>query len=562
MRLVTDTEELKAYYSKNRVWQGIASIECTSKGRLFSAFYSGNVKEGEGNYCLLLISDDGGENWSEPIAVAEHGTDGRCYDPCLWLDPMGRLWFVWAVSAPSCVWAAVCDRPDEQSLLWHSPIALGGEVMLNKPIVYSTGEWLFPIAVWQKELRKLLCCGSCSPLPSGSYVFCSIDKGKSLAPLGCAQVPNRSFDEHMLLELRDHSLRMFVRTAYGIGVSESYDGGITWTPGHDSGIPGPCSRFCIRRLPSGHILLVNHHQFQGRNNLTAMISRDECATWEGYLLLDERQNCSYPNVAFGPEGQIYIIYDRERGSFQNSLTCAQQQAREILLAKVWEEDILNGALLHKECQLRQVVSRLDEYKGVCDLYAVSWERDCEHLLEELSSEKSGERILERIFSRFGPNCAALTPDNCAILDQCAEELLCATPCADQLCREALMRRILHLLSQIQSSQEDPSGELVSFAIKRIDACIKENITLQELASSLHISKYYLCHLFQKRMGISVMQYVLCQRMVKAKVMLTSTNLPIEQISAECGFCSASYFYTAFRRFNGISPAEFRKTAGF
>lgn len=83
--------------SSTRLWQGIPSIECTEKGRLFSAFYSGGTTEQLGNYCVLLKSDDGGDTWSEPIAAADAGGSYRCYDPCLWIDPLGRLWFIWAV---------------------------------------------------------------------------------------------------------------------------------------------------------------------------------------------------------------------------------------------------------------------------------------------------------------------------------------------------------------------------------------------------------------------------------------------------------------------------------
>ena len=57
----------------------------------------------------------------------------------------------------------------------------------------------------------------------------STDNGESFERLGGSNVPRRSFDEHMILELKDGSLAMFVRTEYGIGVSYSFDSGKTWT---------------------------------------------------------------------------------------------------------------------------------------------------------------------------------------------------------------------------------------------------------------------------------------------------------------------------------------------
>ena len=88
--LITDPNLLKQYNTPKRLWQGIPSIEVTPKGRIFITFYAGGVKEQIGNYAVVLKSDDG-INFSEPIA-AMYEEDPRCYDSCLWIDPLGRLW--------------------------------------------------------------------------------------------------------------------------------------------------------------------------------------------------------------------------------------------------------------------------------------------------------------------------------------------------------------------------------------------------------------------------------------------------------------------------------------
>ena len=149
----------------------------------------------------------------------------------------------------------------------------------------------------------------------------------------------------MFIERKDGTVLMYVRTYYGIGVSYSYDGGLSWTQGKDSGLGGPCSRFFIRTLKSGNILLVNHVNFVGRNNLTALISRDGGQTFEGGLVLDERSEVSYPDGTEDGDGFIYVIYDRERGSFQRNLAGNQKCAREILFAKFTEEDVLAGKIV-------------------------------------------------------------------------------------------------------------------------------------------------------------------------------------------------------------------------
>ena len=88
---ITDKSELMRFSTQYRLWQGIPGIEVTRKGRIFSTFYSGGTKEEINNFVVLLKSDDG-INFGEPIAAAfKEGY--RCYDPCLWIDPLGKLWF-------------------------------------------------------------------------------------------------------------------------------------------------------------------------------------------------------------------------------------------------------------------------------------------------------------------------------------------------------------------------------------------------------------------------------------------------------------------------------------
>ena len=105
--------------------------------------------------------------------------------------------------------------------------------------------------------------------------------------------------------------------------------GKVWRASPDAVLPGPCSRFHLRRLRSGRLLLINHHQFTGRNRLTAFLSEDDGATWPHTLVLDERSDVSYPDAVETPEGEILVIYDRKRN-----------EEGEILLQSLAEEDIL------------------------------------------------------------------------------------------------------------------------------------------------------------------------------------------------------------------------------
>lgn len=365
---VTPMEE--RFQDTYRRWQGIPSIEITQKGRIFINFYSGQDAEVGGNIMVLCVSDDNGSTFRSCETVIEHPDPAcRIYDPNLWLLPNGTLWMFYTQAkgfndGRSGVWCTACRNPDNTPLVWSSPRRIANGIMMNKPIITKKNIWLFPCAIW---------CDTSGSIPAErhnleneqfSNVYASEDNGRTITLRGHADIPNRSFDEHMIVERKDGSLWMLVRTFDGIGESFSYDDGYTWSPGRKSSIDGPCSRFHIRRLSSGRLLLINHYQFKqrinledimnqgnvkswkGRSHLTALLSDDDGKTWPYSLLLDERNEVSYPDAAEGPDGYIYITYDHER-----------VKEREILMSVITEEDILNGKLVSPKSQLKILVNK-------------------------------------------------------------------------------------------------------------------------------------------------------------------------------------------------------------
>lgn len=335
-----------AYASASREWQGIPGIERAPDGTLFATWYSGGKGEGPDNYVLVVRSTDDGATWSEPILTIDPPGKVRAFDPVLWLDPSERLWLFWAQSytwfnGRAGVWAIRCDAPGPGTLAWTPPRRLCNGIAMNKPVVLSNGEWHLPAALWDRDPR----------LPEleqerRANAVVSADEGRTWTLRGGAIVPFRTCDEHMVVERRDGSLWMLVRTGYGIGESVSADGGATWSPGRATALDGPNSRFYIRRLRSGRLLLINHVGFSGRSHMTALLSEDDGATWIGGLLLDERANVSYPDATETSAGVVYAIYDRER-----------YNDREILMAVFTEEDVLQGSPISPNCRLRQLVNR-------------------------------------------------------------------------------------------------------------------------------------------------------------------------------------------------------------
>lgn len=98
----------------------------------------------------------------------------------------------------------------------------------------------------------------------------------------------------------------------------------------------------------------------------------------------------------------------------------------------------------------------------------------------------------------------------------------------------------------------------STAISYINSNLNDKITVDEIAEVCHMSKYYFCRRFKQIVGYTVMEYILNTRLANAKVLLTSTDLAISEISERCGFSGFSYFSRVFKENCGITPNEFRK----
>jgi hypothetical protein len=321
--------------------QGVASIERTAKGRLWTVY--GRDVESPRNYQILRCSDDDGQSWSDVKVMILPREGVRAMSPTVWIDPKGRLWFFWGQSVGLQdgrygVWAIVAEDPDADEPKWSAPRRIGDGVLLNKPTVLANGDWLLPASVWKAD--------------NSIKVHASTDQGKSFTLRGTANVPDpktRGPDEPMIVERKDGSLWMMVRMQ-GMAETISKDGGRTWTPVQRIAIKHSTSRFFLRRLNSGALLLVKHgliDQKIGRETLIAFVSDDDGKTFTGGFKFEDRAEVTYPDGVQAPDGTIYIIYDHKR-----------TPDGEILFATFREEDVRAGRAVSDKVRLKTVISRL------------------------------------------------------------------------------------------------------------------------------------------------------------------------------------------------------------
>ena len=108
-------------------------------------------------------------------------------------------------------------------------------------------------------------------------------------------------------------------------------------------------------------------------------------------------------------------------------------------------------------------------------------------------------------------------------------------------------------------KENPQfNNIVEKAIEYIYDNYEKDITLESLSQHLHISKNHLSHIFIKNTGLKFTNFINNVRIDKSKKLINETNSSISYISNICGFKNQSYFSTVFKKYEKISPLEYRK----
>ena len=104
----------------------------------------------------------------------------------------------------------------------------------------------------------------------------------------------------------------------------------------------------------------------------------------------------------------------------------------------------------------------------------------------------------------------------------------------------------------------PAGELQP-VLARINGQFEQEIGVDEMARMISLSKYHFIRVFQKSVGMTPRQYVIAARMNHAKYLLTHTDLTVGALAERVGYASESMFCATFKRTQGVTPTEYRKS---
>lgn len=104
-------------------------------------------------------------------------------------------------------------------------------------------------------------------------------------------------------------------------------------------------------------------------------------------------------------------------------------------------------------------------------------------------------------------------------------------------------------------------ELVADARSYLEEHYTEPVGLEELAHRLDVSSFHLSRSFSREFGVSLTDMLTTVRVEKARELLAGTRLSVKEIAAKVGYSGGNYFSKVFRRVSGMSPSEYRVSAG-
>ncbi|MFC4597875.1 helix-turn-helix domain-containing protein [Cohnella hongkongensis] len=126
---------------------------------------------------------------------------------------------------------------------------------------------------------------------------------------------------------------------------------------------------------------------------------------------------------------------------------------------------------------------------------------------------------------------------------------------------ALLQSLLYeLLKQLEAEGYQTPSEAVNLVKKHIDAHYNKPLQLKSMAELVHCSSRQLQRWFKQQMELGPMEYAIKVRMSHAARLLQHTSATVQEIAQSIGYRDIYYFSSAFKKYYGTAPLDFRRSA--
>lgn len=128
-------------------------------------------------------------------------------------------------------------------------------------------------------------------------------------------------------------------------------------------------------------------------------------------------------------------------------------------------------------------------------------------------------------------------------------------CVMGFCTE-LMQYCSITAINVHTTYEESS--LAKACVDYMHANYDRELSLELLAAHVHVHPNYLCTVFKKDVGMTILEYLSRVRVERARDLLSRKTLSIAQIAEQCGFRSISTFQRTFKAYTGTTPSKYAR----
>ncbi|KAB8131017.1 helix-turn-helix domain-containing protein [Gracilibacillus oryzae] len=127
-------------------------------------------------------------------------------------------------------------------------------------------------------------------------------------------------------------------------------------------------------------------------------------------------------------------------------------------------------------------------------------------------------------------------------------------------RYSLIKNPEQLSNAVYIQSEDIIGQVKKYVAESLDESLSKRITLKEISVMLNYNCSYLGQKFKYQEKMTFNDYLLKQRMERAKHLLENTNMKIYEVANEVGYVELDWFYKKFKSYTGVNANKYRELA--
>jgi two-component system response regulator YesN len=118
---------------------------------------------------------------------------------------------------------------------------------------------------------------------------------------------------------------------------------------------------------------------------------------------------------------------------------------------------------------------------------------------------------------------------------------------------------VQVIEYLRSHFQNPSK--VDLVLEFIGKQFSEDISVEQIADAVQLNPAYLSRIFKQTTGKTVLEHLTLVRMEGSKILLCESTLNIHDVALRIGYNNTNSFIRFFRKYEGVTPGEYRKLHG-